>query len=418
MFGPEKLFFGEESPQDALRRKAEKKYQESLRNQNLSKRERRSNEDEVKVSRRDFLKLSALGIGAFATGYKVGEKAREIAEKAGWVDKEKDVDEKEQTIEAKNEIVSEEIDLTEEELKEFEFGEITLEDEDLEMMKNVLSPDIKKKFEINLEVAGVITKYWIHAYQNKERPGLERARNEMQEIDSILRSQFSRYGVPEEFRYLAIPESGWKKVKSKAGAEGYYQFMPKTAKMYGLRDPYNPLESAAACARLLKDLHDETGDWDLALAGYNGGFIWDYIKKCRREKSHLNYPGFLKMIEQQINSERMDILNSKVFFHSIRKRKNGSVESLWYLAQKYHVSVEEIKRINPSSGAPLEKSIYVGKKINIPSNEKNRQIRYNEKIAGFMENIQYPPKFNAVIEALEIRPAQYVSRERIDLAKN
>jgi len=405
--GIPELFYGEEIPQEALRRKAEKKYQESLRKQQIAK---KSNNDSG-ISRRGFLKVGALVAGAALTGYGLEKVASSIGKKIEEENIQKKV---EAGIDARIESISNKEELTQEELEEFEFGEIKLNAEDREMMQNILRPDINKKFEVNLELAGVITKYWINKYQTSEKNGMLKAKEEMDKLKPLLFERFRRHGVPEEFMYLAIPESGWKKVKSRAGAEGYYQFMPATAKLYKLKNPNDPLESAEACAKLLKDLYVKTQDWDLALAGYNGGFIWDYLKKCFRENSKPNYPGFLQEIENAINIERKNILENGYVSHKIKKRKNGVVESLWFLSQKYGVSLEDIRRANPSkAGVPLEKTIFVGKNIYIPLSLKSRQAKFREKVSGFIENIQYPPKFNAVIEALEIRPAQYVSRDNI-----
>ncbi|MDN7762983.1 MULTISPECIES: lytic transglycosylase domain-containing protein [Burkholderia cepacia complex] len=59
---------------------------------------------------------------------------------------------------------------------------------------------------------------------------------------------------------------------SPAGAMGHFQFMPATAKQYGLADPNNLQQSATAAARMYSDLLKANGgDLDRALAGYNWG---------------------------------------------------------------------------------------------------------------------------------------------------
>jgi hypothetical protein len=58
---------------------------------------------------------------------------------------------------------------------------------------------------------------------------------------------------------------------SPKGAQGIAQFMPKTARVSGLVDPFNPLEAIASSGQLLRDLLFEFGNLGLAAAAYNAG---------------------------------------------------------------------------------------------------------------------------------------------------
>jgi hypothetical protein len=58
---------------------------------------------------------------------------------------------------------------------------------------------------------------------------------------------------------------------SRAGAQGVAQFMPATASARGLSDPFDPIESIAHSAKLLRDLRREFGNLGLAAAAYNAG---------------------------------------------------------------------------------------------------------------------------------------------------
>jgi membrane-bound lytic murein transglycosylase D len=95
----------------------------------------------------------------------------------------------------------------------------------------------------------------------------------------MMRKALRRKSLPEDLVWVAMIESGFDDVaRSAAGAAGVWQFMPETAKIYGLsidrwvdQRMSAPLATEAA-ADLLADLHRRFGSWDLALAGYNMGY--------------------------------------------------------------------------------------------------------------------------------------------------
>lgn len=81
-----------------------------------------------------------------------------------------------------------------------------------------------------------------------------------------------RYGIPVPiFGGLIRQESaGNPNARSSAGAIGYTQLMPDTARGLGV-DPYNPVQNLEGGARYLRQQYDRFGSWKLALAAYNAG---------------------------------------------------------------------------------------------------------------------------------------------------
>jgi hypothetical protein len=74
------------------------------------------------------------------------------------------------------------------------------------------------------------------------------------------------------FANLIWQESGLQKdIVSRKGAMGIAQFMPQTALEKGLGDPFDPLQSISASARLLRELRDQFGNLGFAAAAYNAG---------------------------------------------------------------------------------------------------------------------------------------------------
>lgn len=94
----------------------------------------------------------------------------------------------------------------------------------------------------------------------------------------IYEKIFREAGIPEEIKYLSIVESKLDPFAvSRTGATGPWQFMPATAKAYGLgMDSYvderrDPVKACYAAAAYLRDAYMEFGDWLLAIASYNCG---------------------------------------------------------------------------------------------------------------------------------------------------
>ncbi len=118
---------------------------------------------------------------------------------------------------------------------------------------------------------------------------IKRANRAFPIIEPIL----AKYGVPDDFKYLAVIESGLVNAVSSAGARGVWQFMPETAKEKGMEvndfvdERYHLEKSTEAACKYLLAAKNKFGSWTMAAASYNGGM--NGVNKKIEEQQVSNY---------------------------------------------------------------------------------------------------------------------------------
>lgn len=102
---------------------------------------------------------------------------------------------------------------------------------------------------------------------------LKRSKRHFEVIEPILK----KYGVPDDFKYLAMAESGLENVISPAKAVGVWQILESTAKEYGLEvnsavdERYDLEKSTELACKYLLQSYKQFGSWAIAAATYNAG---------------------------------------------------------------------------------------------------------------------------------------------------
>jgi membrane-bound lytic murein transglycosylase D len=177
-----------------------------------------------------------------------------------------------------------------------------------------------------------------------------------------MRKLLEQHEVPPDFVYLAFAESGF----SKHGA-GPWQLTQSTARRYGLHinsyvdERRDPIKSTQAAAEYLATLHDQVGDWRLAVVGWNTGeasiqrFIEckgaDYERMAnslpRRTRALLNR--FMAVAFIANHAEEYGIQSvgySEPVLHDKLTVRGGT--ALAHAAKMAHTTVDVIRMLNPA----------------------------------------------------------------------
>jgi membrane-bound lytic murein transglycosylase D len=185
-------------------------------------------------------------------------------------------------------------------------------------------------------------------------------------IDKALAEQ----NLPKGLAYLPVIESAYLPgLTSRAGAHGIWQFMPETAREYGLRVDWwvderaDPERSTRAAATYLRDLYRQFDDWPLTLAAYNCGpgrvrrtldesgatSFWELLDQGLLPKETRGYvPTFYAtlLIASDPANYGFSLIDADDIDHT-RVDVRGPV-SLAYLAEVSGVDADVLKEMNPA----------------------------------------------------------------------
>lgn len=131
---------------------------------------------------------------------------------------------------------------------------------------------------INMEFLNPLAISFVEDYIDQYAKTLENIKDDRKPYLDMIDNVLVQHGLPKELKYLAVIESYLKpNARSGAGAVGFWQLMPATARHMGLKvtskvdERKNVTKSTHAASRYLTSLYSMYGDWLLVIAAYNSG---------------------------------------------------------------------------------------------------------------------------------------------------
>lgn len=183
-------------------------------------------------------------------------------------------------------------------------------------------------------------------------------------IEPILKEN----NIPDDFKYLALIESGLQNVVSPAGATGYWQFLDKTAREYGLEvngeidERYHVEKATEAACKYLNTAYEKYNDWALVAASYNVG-MQRITKELERQQADSYYD---LLLNNETGRYVFRILAIKQIFENptqygfnIRKNDlykpfefelveiNQPIDNFAVFAKEKNISYKILKHFNP-----------------------------------------------------------------------
>jgi membrane-bound lytic murein transglycosylase D len=225
----------------------------------------------------------------------------------------------------------------------------------------------------------------------------------------MIEAKLDAYGLPLELKYLPIIESALNPVaKSKVGAQGMWQFMLGTAKLYKLKvnsfidERLDPVRSTEIACAYLKELYSIFGDWHMVIAAYNCGpgnmkkaiaraggkkNYWDVFYYLPTETRGfvpafiaatyiMNYSqdhGFIAVKpELPINSDTV-MISQELHLAQVSEVLGVELSTLQMLNPKYK------RKILPAAGGPYD--------LRLPTDKVTAFITLQDSIVGYKKSV-------------------------------
>lgn len=235
----------------------------------------------------------------------------------------------------------------------------------------VNAPKVDVEAAVSMEIPDHKTVRGALTYFTTElKPSIQESLLRSAKYRKLIDKALDEYKLPKGLAYLPVIESAYvPTLTSRAGAHGIWQFMPDTAREYGLRVDWwvderaDPERSTRAAAAYLRDLYRQFNDWPLTLAAYNAGpgrirraletnnvkTFWDLVDLGAIPKETRGYvPTFFATLMIASDPQTYGFrINDPADIDEKRVEVSGPL-SLSYLAEAAQIDEAVLKSLNPS----------------------------------------------------------------------
>ncbi|MGZ2371043.1 transglycosylase SLT domain-containing protein [Ancylomarina sp. YFZ004] len=244
-----------------------------------------------------------------------------------------------------------------------------------------------------------IVKRYIDVYSVRHRDKTARILGLSEIYFPIFEEYLDKYDLPLELKYIAVIESALNpKARSRSGATGLWQFMYHASRMFDLKissyvdERMDPVKSTDAACKYLQYLYRIFGDWQLAIAAYNGGpgVVRDAIKASGGKTNFWEIAAFLPdqtrtyvpafiAVNYVMNYNKEHNIDPKNMKFSYLKLSDVTVKeplSLQTVSEKLGISIVDLRRLNPIYKLDFIPSSELPAKLTLPV---DKALAYVEK---------------------------------------
>lgn len=240
-----------------------------------------------------------------------------------------------------------------------EYQKYSLDKPDSIMFCGEIVPVTNKKVQKRLDEE----MYRLTYYRHNTRILIKRANYWFPRIEPILK----QHNIPDDFKYMAVIESGLSNVKSNRGAAGFWQFIDNTGRSMGLEinnevdERYDPIKATHAACRYLNMAYKRFENWTNVAASYNMGI--GGVERQIRVQHVSNYYDLrlnketARYLYKMVALKELFDNSEKYGFPEVGKRGYGeplksikvdtAIVDLKDFAENQGVSIEELKEHNP-----------------------------------------------------------------------